>query len=91
MCSKLMGFLRFSEVNNLKNLDIILKENHMPIFIEKAKLMYTEKTTGCIYLNYSLLSVQQNCLRSILKPQKLKNQKRNLFLDRFVIISKALN
>ena len=53
-----MGFLRFSEVSNLKNLDIILKETHMPIFIEKEKLMYTEKTTGCIYLNYSRLSVQ---------------------------------
>ena len=54
-----MGFLRFSEVINLNNLDIILKETHMSIFfLKKAKLMYTEKDTGCIYLNYSRLSVQ---------------------------------
>ena len=32
-----MGFLRFSEVNNLKCSDIILKENRMSIFIEKSK------------------------------------------------------
>ena len=32
-----MGFLRFSEVINLKNSDIILKETHMSIFIEKSK------------------------------------------------------
>ena len=49
-----MGFLRFSEVINLKNSDIILKETHMSIFIEKSKT----KATGCIYLNYSRLSVQ---------------------------------
>ena len=32
-----MGFLRFSEVINLKYSDIILKETHMSIFIEKSK------------------------------------------------------
>ena len=32
-----MGFLRFSEVINLKNSDIILKETHISIFIEKSK------------------------------------------------------
>ena len=32
-----MGFLRFSEVINLQNSDIILKETHMSIFIEKSK------------------------------------------------------
>ena len=32
-----MGFLRFSEVINLKNSDIILKKTHMSIFIEKNK------------------------------------------------------
>ena len=32
-----MGFLSFPEVINLKNLDIILKETHMSIFIEKSK------------------------------------------------------
>ena len=32
-----MGFLRFSEVINLKCSDIILKKTHMPIFIEKSK------------------------------------------------------
>ena len=32
-----MRFLRFSEVINLKYLDIILKETHMSIFIEKSK------------------------------------------------------
>ena len=32
-----MGFLRFSEVNNLKCSDIILKETRMSVFIEKRK------------------------------------------------------
>ena len=32
-----MEFLRFSEVINLKNSDVILKETHMSIFIEKSK------------------------------------------------------
>ena len=32
-----MGFLRFSEVINLRFSDIILKETHMSIFIEKSK------------------------------------------------------
>ena len=32
-----MRFLRFSEVINLKCLDIILKESHMSIFIENGK------------------------------------------------------
>lgn len=30
-------FSRFSEVINLKISDIVLKETHMPIFIEKSK------------------------------------------------------
>ena len=34
---RFMGFLRFSEVINLKNSDIILKETDMSIFIEKSK------------------------------------------------------
>ena len=53
-----MGFLRFSEVINLKNSDIILKETHMSVFIEKSKTDDVEKSTGCIYLNYSRLSAQ---------------------------------
>ena len=53
-----MGFLRFSEVINLKNSDIISKETQSLFLLKKAKLMYTEKATGCIYLNYSRLSVQ---------------------------------
>ena len=32
-----MGFLRFSEVINLKNSDIILKGTHTSIFIGKSK------------------------------------------------------
>ena len=32
-----MVFLKFSEVINLKNSDLILKETHLPIFIEKSK------------------------------------------------------
>ena len=32
-----MGFLKFSEVIDLKNSDIILKETHKSIFIEKSK------------------------------------------------------
>ena len=32
-----MGFLNFSEVIDLKNSDIILKETHKSIFIEKSK------------------------------------------------------
>ena len=32
-----MGFLRFSQVINLKCLDIISKEIHMTFFIEKSK------------------------------------------------------
>ena len=32
-----MGLLRFSEIINLKCLDIILKETPMSIFIEKSK------------------------------------------------------
>ena len=50
-----MGFLRFSEVINLKCLNITLKGTLMSIFVENKKLMYTEKPTGCIYPNYSLL------------------------------------
>ena len=47
-----MGFLRFSEVINLEDSNIILKETHMSVFIEKkVKPMYTEKATGCIYVN----------------------------------------
>ena len=51
-------FLRFSEVINLKCSDIILKETLHLFLLKKPKLMYTEKATGCIYLNYSRLSVQ---------------------------------
>ena len=32
-----MGFLKFSEVINLKKLGIILKQTHISIFIEKSK------------------------------------------------------
>ena len=32
-----MGFLRFSELSNLKRSDFILHNTHMPIFIEKSK------------------------------------------------------
>ena len=32
-----MGFLRFSEVSNLKGSDVIIHNTHMPIFIEKSK------------------------------------------------------
>ena len=32
-----MGMLRFCEVIKLKNSNIILKETHMSIFIEKSK------------------------------------------------------
>ena len=32
-----MGFLKFSEVINLKNSDIVLNKTHMSIFIEKSK------------------------------------------------------
>ena len=32
-----MGFLRFSEVSNLKHSDFILRNTHMSIFIEKSK------------------------------------------------------
>ena len=32
-----MALFRFSEIMNLKCLDIILKGTHMPIFIEKSK------------------------------------------------------
>ena len=87
-----MGFLRFSEVINLKNLDIILKETHMSIFFfEKSKIdVYREGY-------WMHLSKLQSALcpiklfKGISKPQELNNQKKNLFLDRFVIVNKALN
>ena len=85
-----MGFLRFSEVINLKNSDIILKETHMSIFIEKSK------TDVCREGYWMHLSKLQSALRPIklckyIAATKLKNQKRNLFLDRFVIVIKTLN
>ena len=33
----IMGFLRFSELSNLKRSDFILHNTHMSIFIEKSK------------------------------------------------------
>ena len=52
-----MGFLRFSEVIYLKNSDNF-ERNSFLFLLKKAKLMYTEKAPGCIYLSYSRLSVQ---------------------------------
>ena len=38
-----MGFLRFSDLSNLKRSDFILHNTHMPIFIEKSKTdIYTK-------------------------------------------------
>ena len=87
MCSKLYGILRFSEVINLKRSDVILKETHMSSFIEKSKTdtyqkgywMHLSKLQSTIY--------PIKWFKSILKPQKLKNQERNLFLSRFVIVN----
>ena len=58
-----MGFFRFSEVINLKVFGYNFERNSYAYFLlKKAKLMYNEKSTGCIYLNYSRLPVQQICL-----------------------------
>ena len=54
-----MGFLRFCEIINLMNSDIVLQKKLVCLVLwMKAKLMYTEKAIGYIYLNYSRLSVQ---------------------------------
>ena len=46
-----MGFLKFSEVINLRNSDIILKETHTSIFIEKSKADIFREGYWMIYLN----------------------------------------
>ena len=92
-----MGFLRFSEITNLKCSDIILKETHMPIFIEKKpkKQNKTEVYREGYWMHlsklHSALCSIKYCLGSTLKPQELKNQKRNLFLGRFVIAKTWIN
>ena len=52
-----MGFLRFSGVINLKNSDMILKETHMFVFIEKSKTD-VHREGYWMHLNYSQLFVQ---------------------------------
>ena len=73
-------FLRFSEVINLKCSDITLKETHTSIFIGKSK---TDVYREGYWMHLSKL-------QSAFCPMKLF-RKRNLFLGRFVVVSKALN
>ena len=74
-----MGFLRFSEVINLKYSNIILKKLICLFLLKKENLIYTERAPGCIHLSDSRLFVQQNCLGSIMKLQKLKHQTRQIY------------
>lgn len=46
-----VGFLRFSEVNKFEISDIVSKETHMPIFLDKAKPTFIKKAIGYIYQN----------------------------------------
>ena len=63
----------------------------MSIFIEKSK---TEVYLEGYWMHLSTLQSALcpiKFLGSMLKPQKLKNQKRNLFFGKFVIVNEALN
>ena len=41
-----MGFLRYSEVSNLRMSDIVIHDSYMAIFIEKKKQTFTEMKIG---------------------------------------------
>ena len=86
-----MGFLRFSEVINLEDSNIILKETHMSIFIEKSK---TDVYREGYWMHLSKLQSPLcpiNLFKKYIEAAKIKNQGRNLLFDRFVIVSKTLN
>ena len=85
-----MGFLRFSEITNLKCSNKIWKETHMSIFIENKNKNKTDVYREGYWMHLSKLQTTL-CLGSTLKPQELKNQKRDLFLCRFVIAKTWIN
>ena len=86
-----MGFLRFSEVINLKNSDTMSEETHKSIFIEKSK---TDVYREGYWMHLSKLQ-SALCLIKLLKKYIeaaiVKESEEKFILDRFVIVSKALN
>ena len=59
MYSKLYGIFKVFWSHQFKEFEYNFERNSYVYFLlKKAKLMYTEEAAGCIYLNYSRLSVQ---------------------------------